>query len=136
MLLLLLLSLLLLLLSLLSFNFHTGDDIPAVVTIKVVAYKGIGHCLTSSLAMTFCFYLPYYAQVQGLVLIAGMHFWFNSVLTQDSWFYVCFGRSGRLASDFWVRACLIHIHTYPFIPSNNTPHPHIHPLTTPLVIFG
>ena len=30
-----------------------------------------------------------------------MHFWFNSVLTQDSWFYICFGRSGRLASDFW-----------------------------------
>lgn len=74
-----------------------GEDLASLQIIRSIAYKSIGHCITSSFAVVLYCFLPIYGPLmQSPILLAGMHFWFNVVLPEDSLIYLCCcaGRTG------------------------------------------
>jgi hypothetical protein len=74
-----------------------GEELASLQIIRGIAYKSIGHCVTSSFAVTLYCYLPTYGPLmQSPILLASMHLWFNVVLPEDSLIYLCCcaGRTG------------------------------------------
>lgn len=60
----------------------------ALEKIKSVGFRSIGHCFTSSLAAVFYIVFPHWGRIlQELVIVVGMHFWFNTTIDRDGCLY-------------------------------------------------